>query len=122
MATQVSPFQDNITVNLNGFPITHLSMQYSGDNGVNIWGPEEINTTNGGFTFHIASQNFSDDGFPTLTINMPAENTSCTLRLNDGPWAYLAYKNSSAPHCAHMKVSPIMYDDQYRYTINLTYK
>ena len=122
LASQVSPFQDNVTVNLNGFPITDLMMEYTGNNGVNISGPTEVSTISGGFTFQIGSQNAFDNGFPSVTIYMPSEHTSCTFELTDGPWTYLDYKSSTPPTCEHMSASLIQNDNQYQYHINLTYK
>lgn len=116
-ATNVSPFTDNIRVNLKGFPVGGvLYINYQNDNGLYITGPTSIGTVLDHYSFTISSQNFEENGYPSMTIN------SCKLEFVDGPWVELGYRTQSPPSCPQWSVGQIQQDGQYQYHIDIAYK
>ncbi len=120
-ATQphVSPFQDNITVNLSGTPA--LALSYAGDNGVNVSGPGFIDAGASSFAIAISSKNFIENGFPSMNVQL-SDGSSCNLKFVDGPYTYLNFQSGNPPVCSHLSVSTIEQDDEYQYKMTLTYK
>lgn len=123
---RVSPFTDNLYVNLHNFPAnTALKVSYVDNNGVNISGPTP-KTVSGSPQWHvqIASQNLVENGDPTMIIELLASGTSCQLQFVDGPWTTLAFLNGGAPVCTHLNVGNIVPApvQPYVYTMDITYK
>jgi len=120
---QTTPFTDNVTINLQGFPAEISHIYYQSDNDVDISGPESINTgTVKNYNFSISSHNISDNGYPSMDITLPKTKERCIFNFVDGPWVYLGYRASNPPICAHLSVSPITQDGPYHYSINVAYK
>lgn len=120
---KVSPFTDNITVNLKGFSSADsINLKCKNNNDVNISCPSSVNAAQGGYRFQIASSNIEEDGYPSMTIIEKSKNINCGLVFVDGPWTYLDYKSQIPPQCAHLTVSDVSYDSDYTYHIDVTYQ
>ena len=123
---RVSPFSDNLTVSLQGFPAqTTVAMQYIDNNDVNISGPLSMNTTPGIFNVTIASNNQIENGFPAMVVTLPKSlgGQSCTLTFVDGPYTYLNFETGAPPVCANLQVTPIQNgSSQYLYTMTISYQ
>lgn len=122
-AAEVSPFADNISVNLIKFPSQSLSVSYHNDNDVNIIGPQVISTDNGHFPVHISSDNLLQNGFPSMIIALPnIGGETCEFDFVDGPYTSLVYRTANPPVCGHLVVGQIISDGQYQYHIDVTYQ
>ena len=117
---QVSPFTDNININLKDFPQETISVSYQKQNDVNINGPRNVLSSAGAFPLQISSNNSFDNGYPSLSIS--ENKASCKITFVDGPWTDLAYRVGTPPECKNFTVSPVILDGQYQYHIDLTYK
>lgn len=120
--TGISPFSDNLTLTLNGFPSgTIFNASYIDNNGVNISGPDFFNGDSPTLVV-VSSTNKIENGYPSMTVQYPTLNgtQTCTLNLVDGPLAILNYKDGSAPICAGITLSPVTVTSQYNYTITIT--
>ena len=120
--TGTSPFTDNLTLTLNGFPTgTIFVASYVDNNGVNISGPAFFNT-DAPTLVKIYSDNKAENGNPNMTMQYPTifGTQSCTLNFVDGPWTVLNYKNGSAPVCAGITVGSITSVSQDNYTLTIT--
>ncbi|OGT42108.1 MAG: hypothetical protein A3F13_04020 [Gammaproteobacteria bacterium RIFCSPHIGHO2_12_FULL_40_19] len=122
--TELSPFSDNLTLTLNGFPSdTIFNALYVDNNGVNISGPDFFNT-DAPVLVVVSSTNKLENGDPSMTVQYPTlgGTETCTLNLMDGPYALhgLSYKDGSAPICPGITVSPITLTSQYNYSVTIT--
>ena len=123
---QVSPFTDNITVNLHGTP--GMNIEYFNDNGVNFQDseiptppPSRVDAGATSFSFHLHSTNLLENGNPSMMLHLD-DGTTCTLHYVDGPWTYLNFEEGNPPQCGHLQVGTITQEDQYQYTLDLTYQ
>lgn len=120
--TGLSPFSDNLTLTLSGFPSdTIFNAIYVDDNGINISGPAVFNSDSPAMVT-IASDNKVENGDPSMMMQYPTifGTQTCALDLADGPLAMLHYKEGSAPICAGITVSSITLTSQYNYTATIT--
>ena len=119
--TGVSPFDDHLTILMNGFPSDMMfQATYVPNNGVNINGPEDFNA-DAPSVVRVFSNNKVEDGYPVMKIRYPTLSGSghCTLNLADGPWRGLDYRSGSAPVCAGIALSPVS-PTEYGYTVTIT--
>lgn len=120
---EVSPFTDNINVNLGGFSASDtINISYKNNNDVDIKGPTSVAGDEQSFMFHINSNNSVENGNPTMVIKVPSKNLSCSFNFVDGPYTYFGYTEGNPPTCSDLSVSTITQDSQYLYHFDISYK
>lgn len=121
--SRVSPFTDNLTIHLQGFPsYTLFSADYANNNNVNISGPS-ASYDNTAWPVVINSDNLYQNGNPSLTLYYQTASGSggnCTFNFADGPWTQLHYQYGSPPNCSGVTVSSITQDNQNSYELTIT--
>lgn len=117
-------YYDNLIVNLKNMPANGaVHVDYTKDNDTYFTlKPADIPAGASSFKAQIHSNNQVEDGYPTMSVNVPATGAHCTLGLSDGPYDYLAFKNGAPPVCAHFKVSSILETSAHNYTVSMTYQ